>query len=48
MDTAPRQYEITGRIAFHANGGYACVQFWVGGPQLREVETEFGTHARLK
>lgn len=40
MDAAPGQYEITGRISFHTNGGYTCIQFWVGGLQTCEVETE--------
>lgn len=34
------KYDVVGRIAFHANGGYTSIQFWLGGPQLREVKTE--------
>jgi hypothetical protein len=39
MDLETRRHNLIGRIAFHSNGGFTQVQFWIGGPQLREVET---------
>jgi hypothetical protein len=39
MEEVPKRYKLIGRIAFHSNGGFTQIQFWAGGPQLREVET---------
>jgi len=56
MEEVPKRYALIGRIAFHSNGGFTQIQFWIGGPQLREVETasipvslrEIGTWVRVQ